>query len=126
MDNHIKNIVTLGVLLALTACQGVRFNSNITPDFIVDAYETNKVVEYSAEEVYSHDSQMIGDVTSSYCQTVNTPPPVYSKVVDNLKYKAQQIGGNGIVVMECSKEDPYSTCLARLKCRALAYEVHFS
>ena len=92
----------------------------------MDAYETSKVVEYSAEEVYNHDSQMIGDVSSSYCQTLNTPPPVYSRVVENLKYKVQQIGGNGIVVMECSKEDPFAVCVARLECRALAYEVKFS
>ena len=113
-------------LFTTTACQGVQFRTNVTPSGVIDAYETSKVIEYSAEEVYNHDSQMIGDVVSSYCQTLNTPAPVYSRVVENLKYKVQQIGGNGIVVMECSKEDPFAACISRLECRALAYEVNFS
>ncbi|MEZ9821757.1 hypothetical protein AB4238_14240 [Shewanella sp. 10N.286.45.A1] len=71
----------------MTVCQGVQFRTNLTPSYVVDAYETSKVVEYSVEEVYNHDSQMIGDVNASYCQTINTPPPVYSKVVDNLKFQ---------------------------------------
>ncbi|MEZ9200039.1 hypothetical protein [Shewanella sp. 10N.286.54.B9] len=126
MENHIKYLAILLMVLGMTACQGVQFRTNLTPSYVVDAYEASKVVEYSVEEVYNHDSQMIGDVNASYCQTINTPPPVYSKVVDNLKFQVQQIGGNGIVVMECTKEDPFAACIARLECRALAYEVKFS
>lgn len=126
MENHIKYFAILLMLLGISACQGVQLHTNLTPSKVVDAYEASKVVEYSVEEVYNHDSQMIGDVKASYCQTINTPPPTYSKVVKNLKYKVQQIGGNGIVVMECTKEDPFASCVARLECRALAYAVKFS
>ena len=126
MENHLKFLISFFVAACVTGCQGVSFHTNLTPDYVVDTYEASKVVEYSAEEVYNHDSQMIGDVSASYCQTLNTPAPSYSKVVDALKYKVQRLGGNGIVIMECSKENPFASCEARLECRALAYEVNFS
>lgn len=126
MDNQLKCFIIFVTVIGLTACQGVRFNTNLTPDYVVDSYEISKVIEYSAEEVYNYDSQMLGDVSASYCQTLNSPAPSYSKVVDALKYKVQQLGGNGVVIMECSKEDPFASCKARLECRALAYEVNFS
>ncbi len=126
MDNQFKFVVILAATISLVGCQGVGFRTNLTPAYVVDSYETSKVVEYSAEEVYNHDSQMIGDVRAAYCQTLSNPAPSYAQVVDVLKYKVQQLGGNGIVVMECSKVDPLASCKARLECRALAYEVNFS
>ncbi|GIU37593.1 hypothetical protein L2719_20250 [Shewanella schlegeliana] len=126
MDNQLKFIFLTLALIGMTACQGVRFNTNLTPEFAVDKYQTSQVVEYTAEEVYNHDSQMIGEVSAVYCQRINTPAPIYSSIIETLKYKVQKIGGNGIVVMECSKDNPYAACIAHLECRALAYEVNFS
>ncbi|MCG9728352.1 hypothetical protein L1D44_00565 [Shewanella sp. Isolate13] len=126
MDNQLKLIFLIAALMGMTACQGVRFNTNLTPEMVVDKYQASQVVEYTAEEVYNHDSQMIGDVSAAYCQRVNTPPPNYSGIIEMLKYKVHKIGGNGIVVMECAKDNPYAACIAHLECRALAYEVNFS
>lgn len=73
MENHLKFLLSFVVAACVTACQGLSLHTNLTPDYVVNSYEASKVVEYSAEEVYNHDSQMIGDVSASYCQTLNTP-----------------------------------------------------
>jgi|GEM_PF-5116980 len=127
MDNHIKRFIVCSLLLGLTACQGIRITSNLTPDNVGDALQTYKVEVYSVEEIYNYDSQMVGDVRSSFCQVLlGGPRPTRSMILGDLKYKVQQLGGNCIVVMECSTPDPYGECRQYIECRALAFEVDFS
>ncbi|PKG73564.1 hypothetical protein CXF86_16420 [Shewanella sp. GutCb] len=127
MDNQAKDLAVFCALFYLAGCQGVQFQSNVTPEYVGDTLKATKVVEYSVEDIYSFDSQMIGDVASSYCQKApNSPKPGYSMLLRDLKYKVQQLGGNGVVIMECTKQDPFAECSYFLECRALAYKINFS
>ncbi|MCZ4335795.1 hypothetical protein [Shewanella colwelliana] len=115
-------ILTLSVL---TGCSGVRVNSVFSPN-PEEALKTYKVEEYSLAEISRYSAQSLGKVEASFCRTrPDQPRPTESLLLGNLKYKAQKLGANGIVVMECVDYKINNDCPDFLSCRALVYSVDF-
>ena len=115
-------IMLLG-LLVLAGCSNLTLKTNISPE---EALKTSKVEEYSMAEIGRYKADSLGKVSTSMCRTrSNQPKPTESLLVGNLKYKAQKLGANGIVVMECVDHKINNDCAEFLRCDALAYRVDF-
>ncbi|QYJ90533.1 MULTISPECIES: hypothetical protein [Shewanella] len=115
-------IMLLG-LLVLAGCSNLTLTTNISPE---EALKTSKVEEYSMAEIGRYKADSLGKVSTSMCRTRSTQPkPTESLLVGNLKYKAQKLGANGIVVMECVDHKINNDCPEFLRCDALAYRVDF-
>ncbi|MCJ8305005.1 hypothetical protein [Shewanella sp.] len=123
-----KILVVLLLPVLLSACSGIKFKSNISPDlaeYVQDSVAADKVIEYSVEEIQRYQSSGLGLLIASSCQQgVNSPKPSKYSIKHDLKYQTQGVGGNGYVIMECSN-DFYPGCYAYLECRALAFDIDF-
>ncbi|MCG9695586.1 hypothetical protein [Shewanella sp. Isolate11] len=117
-------IVFLGIAF-LSGCSTMRINASVNPS-PEEALKTYKVEEYSLTEITRYKAEPLGKVTSSYCRRrTHQPEPSESMLMGNLKYKAQRLGANGIVMMECVDHQLNDSCEAFLRCDALAYKVDF-
>ncbi|MXR69683.1 hypothetical protein [Shewanella insulae] len=115
-------IIFLG-LITLAGCSNFSVRTNISPE---EALKTSKVEEYSVAEISRYKADSLGRVSTSMCRTRSTQPkPTESLLIGNLKYKAQKLGANGIVVMECVDHKINNDCAEFLRCDALAYRVDF-
>ncbi|ABV38642.1 conserved hypothetical protein [Shewanella sediminis HAW-EB3] len=121
--NLMKLLMTVFLLLSLSACNGIRLNTIPSVD---ESLRTYKVQEYSIAEIQRYKAESLGKVVSSYCRTRPTQPkPTESFLLGELKYKTQRLGGNGVVIMECVDHRLNNSCNDYLECRALAYRVDF-
>ena len=121
-------LVVLILSGCITACSGVRFQSNISPDLaehVQSVANADKVVEYSVEELQRYQARDLGLLVASSCQQEpHSAKPSKYTIKRDLKYQTQNVGGNGFVIMECSN-DRYAGCYAYLECKALAYAIDF-
>ncbi|QDF74103.1 MULTISPECIES: hypothetical protein [Shewanella] len=117
-------ITLLGVLM-LPGCGNLNLSANIAPS-PEEALKTYKVEVYSVEEIHRYKADSLGKVSTSFCRMRSSQPrPTESLLVGNLKHKAQKLGANGIVVMECVDHKLNNDCSEYLRCDALAYRVDF-
>lgn len=126
--NVMKLVFALVLPCLLSACAGVKFNTNVSPgitEHVQGSVNASKVIEYSAEEIQRYQSSNLGPLVASSCQEeVTSPKPSKYQIKHNLKYQTQQLGGNGFVMMEC-RHQAFPRCTAYLECRALAYTVDY-
>lgn len=108
--------------LFLFGCSGASFNTNL--DSVArQQYKVIAVQEYSFQQMNTFQAESLGAVSANYCQEeIDDPNPSRHAVIDGLKAKVYERGGNGLVVEQCVSSR-YRTCESYIECRGVAYQV---
>ncbi|WP_417440591.1 hypothetical protein [Idiomarina sp.] len=106
----------------LIGCSSAIFNTNLEP-YAKNKYRMIAVKEYSFQQMITFQAESLGGVSANYCQqNLEDPKANQSAIIDNLKTKVYQRGGNGLVVEQC-RSSKYRSCESYIECYGSAYNV---
>ena len=118
-----KALCVLSVTVSLGACSNIKFNVG-GKEYLEAKVKQEKVELYSKREIYDLDALSVSLVTTEHCQErVGDYSPSRNNLIDDLKEKTADMGGNGLVVEGCT-ETSYSQCSLYQECRGTAYVIY--
>ncbi|WP_323846078.1 hypothetical protein [Microbulbifer magnicolonia] len=117
-----KRLAASVIAVLLCGCSGVQFNTN-WGSYADSRVKAASVREYSMEEIDRYNATSLGLVEASHCQQKpGEREPSRHALVNDLKLRAQRLGGNGLVIEACGK-GAAAACERYMECRAIAYAV---
>lgn len=108
--------------ILLVGCSGASVNTNLD-SFAKHQYRMVAVKEYSFQQMNIYQAESLGGVSANYCQQkIGQPKANQSALIEELKGKVYQKGGNGLVVEQC-RSPRNRACKSYTECYGIAYRV---
>ncbi|WP_153916620.1 hypothetical protein [Shewanella sp. TC10] len=111
------------VSLVIAGCNGLSFRTN-ADEYVTYQATATTVDIYQPSELYNHDNEPLGEVTTAYCgdirKDIATPAPSINSLQKELKVQTRERGGNALIITDCG-EMIYPACSVYLECSGLAY-----